>query len=237
MFKIRRFASLVLILALLTTGGVYAAWNYADAQAKTVTTGISMHMESVSISTARGTYTIAPHTNSGFSGIVTIDQKAVAGVNGATTNDYTAVVKINGYITITFTPNVGVGAEEDVVDKGIETKAFLAFKQSSTQVGYPMDAEGNYDENGTPTQILTIDTTGWIINPVGTADAECWVANGDGSFSYVITADMIAEQVTLGETFILDTLSEYNAFSNILEGGSYTIGCVVQDPTASGTQQ
>ncbi len=243
MFKIRRFATLVLVLALLTTGGVYAAWNYAGTNAGyAISNPATFGLENVEYSTSRGTYTVSSNGLKAFA----IDQTLVDKNNPAN-NNYTAKLVVNPdiKITITFTPNYG--ASEEVWNHGILSEFFLTFAKNSTQSLYTMDDEGNYTtENPTySVPAITVDDTHMTINPHTDSPEDgkyYWTKNlnSDGdvtNFTFVIDATMLESLVALnnsatpgGTGFVLDCIEEYTAFAACLSNG-YSVAFVVQDPT------
>lgn len=121
--------------------------------------------------------------------------------------DHTAVLKITGQITVTFTP--GMNAPETVKEHGIATT--VAFGTSIEQETW------KYGE----TQIFTVDTTEKDVD---------WTAQADGTFTYVITAEEVAEIIQLGD-ITLDTQAKYNAFNTELAKGK--IGITVSDGITS----
>ncbi len=121
--------------------------------------------------------------------------------------DYTAKLVISGSVTVTFTPNDGAPA--DVIDNAIPAEAIL----------YTKNAE---DNQYLGSNIYTVND--------GSIDLS-WTKGADGVFTATITAAQIDTLLDLGNTFVLDTLSEYNAFHALEEG--VTITLAVQQKTAS----
>ncbi len=231
--KVKRFAPLAMALAVLTTGGVFAAWSYAGTNAGSgVSPKLQFGMENVSISTSRGVYSV---TTSGEK-IFSIDQKKVDSENPAN-NDYTAVLKVadNAKIVIRFTPNKGV--DGDIVENGLESKFFFTFKKGATPTKYKMDAQGNYDANGTEYDVVTLDSAQTTIYPKTdspVAGNAYWTKASDNvSFVYELDKAAIEARVALSQDFVLDTIDEYYAFGDCLD--TYTCAVVVQDPTATDT--
>ncbi len=245
--KIKRFTSLIVVLAILTMGGVFAAWNFAGSNAGSGVSGeLQFGMENVQYSTSRGTYSVTTNGQK----IFTIDQTNIDTGN-PNNNDYTAKLVINptATITIKFTPSKGVSG--DIATHGLLSEFFFSFKQGVTQTPYTMDANGNYTTEANPAYsvpIITLDSTKVQIHPKldngeqEEADKLYWTDAGDGvSFSYTLDAMAIAKYVALnneatkdGAGFVLDTIEEYYAFGTCLDGG-YTCALVVNDPTDTTT--
>ncbi len=240
--KIKRFAPLILVLAILTTGGVFAAWNFAGSNAGSGISGeLQFGMENVQYSTSRGTYSVTTNGQK----IFTIDQTLVDKVNPEN-NDYTAKLVVNpsAQITIKFTPNKGANA--DIIEHGLLSEFFFSFKQGVTQAPYTMDGNGNYtSENPTySVPVIALENTKVQIHPITDnpdASKNYWVKSSgtDSSFVYTLDAKEIAKYVALnnketpdGKGFVLDTIEEYYAFGTCLDSG-YTCAVVVQDPSDS----
>ncbi len=239
--KIKRFATLIIALALLTTGGVFATWSYAGSDAGyAISKDMNFAMENSSVSMSNGTYYV---TVSEGSSVFTIDQKG----QDASNPDYTAELKVNPNATITvkFVPNVG--ANTDVKERGILSEVFFDFAKGSERQTYNMDNNGNYTtvENAPyKVEIISLKKDKITINPISDAPVEgqnYWTKTADG-FTFTLDADDIKEYVSLnnadtkdGAGFYLDTMDEYLAFSGCL-GKGYTVALVVQDPrrTAAG---
>ena len=118
-----------------------------------------------------------------------------------------------GNIVITFTPNSV--APEDVKENAVPTT--YAFSLANPNWQY----EG-YD-------IVTLNHTG--------KHDVVWTDNGDGTFSFTISAAVFAQHVTL-TPFTLDTKSDYDAYNVILGTGSIVItvsdGVTASEPPAEG---
>lgn len=109
--KLKKILSLILCAALLTTGGVYATWNYATNNADSYKANIMKPaMAKAEISASVGTLTVNTETLK-----VTIDDLG---------GDKVADLVIEGEVVITFTPNSG--ASPDIQDNGIEIKYSIA---------------------------------------------------------------------------------------------------------------
>ena len=99
---------------IITIGGVYAAWNYAQGSVPNVPKaldGQTKITDKVVDSAAKGNITVDPANLS-----ITIDDS---------NNDHVAELAVAGYITVTFTPNRG--ADQAVVTNGIPLKYALSY--------------------------------------------------------------------------------------------------------------
>lgn len=105
----KRFLSLLCVAALLISiGGVYATWSYAQSSAGEVTRNYDLSLTSETVATKKGEISIS---SSGFT--LEMDQKA--------SGDYTAVLKLTGELKVSFTPSAG--ADPDVLKDGIVLQA------------------------------------------------------------------------------------------------------------------
>ncbi len=244
--KFKRFTALIVLLALLTTGGVFAAWNFAGSDAGSgISSELQFGMENVQYSTPRGMYTVTTNGQK----IFTIDQTKIDTAN-AENNDYTAklVIADNAQIIIKFTPNLGVS--DAIAENGLLSEFFFSFKQGTTRANYTMDENGNYTTDPDPAYsvpIIVLDSTKMQINPITATPEEgklYWTKSADGkSFTLTLGKADIEKYVKLnnaatpnGAGFVLDTIEEYYAFGSCLDQG-YTCAVVVQDPTPSQTTQ
>lgn len=110
---------------------------------------------------------------------------------------HTTSLVIEGDLVIRFTPNTY--APDEVKTKGVAST--FAFSLSN--------AAWNYDN----TPIMTVDTAKHDIT---------WVPANDGTFTYTISAQNLANYVTLTE-FTLDTKVDYDAYDRVLTNGQLVI--------------
>ena len=110
---------------------------------------------------------------------------------------HTTSLVIEGDLVIRFTPNTYAPAE--VKTNGVAST--FAFSLSN--------AAWNYDN----TPITTVDTAKHDIT---------WVPANDGTFTYTISAQNLANYVTLTE-FTLDTKADYDAYDRVLTNGQLVV--------------
>ena len=104
---------------------------------------------------------------------------------------------IAGDLTITFTPNTY--APDDVKNNGVASTFAFSLSNSAW----------NYDNQS----IMTVDTNKHNIS---------WVKGNDGIFTYTISAEALADYLTLTE-FSLDTKADYDAYDKVLTNGQVVI--------------
>ena len=143
----RKLTAIIAMMLVVTIGGVYAAWNYAQGAVSKVDAyldGVTKITEKV-VTTAKGNISVNSENLS-----ITIDDA---------NNDHVAELKVEGYITVTFTPNEG--ADEVVDQNGIKMK----YQLSNTGLLYNEDAIFAYssDEvvmnNGNAAKSVTIQAS------------------------------------------------------------------------------
>lgn len=100
----KRLSILILAAMLLTVGGVYATWNYAQGNAALVTSYQQPMMTDKVVDTAKGT--------------ISVNKDAVKIYIDDADNNHVAEATFEGELVVTFTP--AKGADETVIQSGIE---------------------------------------------------------------------------------------------------------------------
>ncbi len=143
----RKLTAIIALMLVVTIGGVYAAWNYAQGAVSKIDAyldGVTKITEKV-VTTAKGNISVNSENLS-----ITIDDA---------NNDHVAELKVEGYITVTFTPNEG--ADEVVDQNGIKMK----YQLSNTGLIYNEDAIFAYSSaevvmnNGNAAKSVTIQAS------------------------------------------------------------------------------
>ena len=197
----KKLSILMAIMLVLTIGGVYATWSYAgtndiaDAFAEAKVT-----IEDVELIGANGTYKVESNL------VLSIDQA---------NDDHEAELEFssnNGnpiYLKVTFTPSAN--APQAIKDNAVPTELYFG---TTTIMQYKMDAQGNYSETGTPTDIFAFtNPSDGIFSPNVT-----WTPESDGSFTYTIEEATLKTMISLAQTFVLDIKTEHDAFREALTG-------------------
>lgn len=197
----KKLSALMALLLCVTIGGVYATWTYAgtndiaDAFAEAKVT-----IADAELSGANGTYKIESNL------VLTVDQKA--------SNDHTAELKFAAndgqdiYLTVTFTP--AENAPVDIKENGVPSELYFGV---TTDMKYKMDAEGNYNENGTEKDIFKFANAS---DGVFSKNIE-WTEQ-DGAFTYTLDEAALRNQIQLNDTFVLDIKAEHDAFREAMNG-------------------
>lgn len=112
----KKLSAIIAMATIMTVGGVYATFNYAQNPTQAATGEISPIISGAVTESSKGEIKI----NSTFA--VTIDD---LGVIGGGTNSYYTGMKTEGTFKVNFTPNAG--ADADVRDNGIKLNMKLSF--------------------------------------------------------------------------------------------------------------
>ena len=149
----RKLSTLIAIALIVTIGGVYAAWNYAQGTTASVEITREVQMAQVVTSGNKGTITATP------SGVVFIVDDA---------GNYQAELDASGEFAISFAP--ATGADADTINKGIVMKATITLKTtagvSDSALLYegvaPLTVNSNNEitfNNGNPTKSATLEAS------------------------------------------------------------------------------
>lgn len=112
----KKLSTIIAMATIMTVGGVYATFNYAQNPAQAATGEISPIISGAVTESSKGKIEI----NSTFK--VTIDD---LGVIAGGANSYYTGMKTEGTFKVSFTPNAG--ADADVRDNGIKLNMKLSF--------------------------------------------------------------------------------------------------------------
>lgn len=197
----KKLSALIALMLCITIGGVYATWSYAG------TNDIADVLNESKI-------TIADVELTGANGVYTIESNLVLLVDQAN-EQHEAKLVFNSndsnpiYLKITFKP--AVNAPQDVKNNAVPSELYFG---TTTPMQYKMDQDGNYNENGTATDILKFKN---VSNDALDVNID-WVKQGDGTFTYELDKSDLEEQIQLNKTFVLDLKSEHDAFREALNG-------------------
>ena len=186
----KKLSVLVALLLCVTIGGVYATWTYTQTtDVADEAVNMAMNLTSVAYSDGYGVYEI---DQSGLT--LTIDPKA-----GTT---HTTSLIVSGQLVVTFKP--ATYAPGEVKEKAVPTEYTISLSNSS----WTYD-DDETDEEG-PKAILTLKHT-------DAHDVE-WVKQDNGTFTFILNADELAEHLSLTE-FDLDTKAKYDSYNKALANG------------------
>lgn len=197
----KKLSVLIALMLCITIGGVYATWTYSLT-------------DDIADSFAEAKVTVADAEFIGSNGVYKIESNLVLTVDQAN-DDHEAELVFSAndgkaiFLTVTFTP--ATNAPQSVKENGVKSELYFG---TTTEMKYKMDSNGNYDENGTATDILTFQN---VANGVFEENVT-WTKQADGSFTYTLDETALKQQIQLARTFVLDLKSEHDAFRTALNG-------------------
>ncbi len=197
----KKLSILIALLLCVTIGGVYATWSYALT-------------DDIADAFAEAKVTIADAEFVGSNGTYKIESNLALTVDQANdAHEAELVFSANDsqpiHLTVTFTP--ATNAPQKVKEEAVPSELYFG---TTTTMQYKMDAEGNYDENGTAKDIFVLKDTS-----DGDLDVNVtWTKQADGTFTYTLDEAALKEQIKLSQTFKLDLKSEHDAFREAMKG-------------------
>ena len=197
----KKFTALVALLLVLTIGGVYATWSYAGT-------------EDIADAYAEAKVTITDAELTGANGTFKVESNLVLEVDQANDDHEAELVfsSNNGeavFLKVTFTP--ASNAPQDIKDNALPAEMYFT---TTTAMEYKMDAQGNYDANGTAKPILAFtNPSDGVFSP-----NVSWTQQSDGTFTYTLDQAALEGMISLSQTFVLDLKSEHDAFRTALNG-------------------
>lgn len=197
----KKLSLLILLMLCITISGVYAAWTYAGTNdIADVYTEAKVTIADVELQGANGTYHISSNL------VLTVDQ---ANENHEAKLVFASNNTEEIFLKVTFTP--AANAPKTIKENAVPTEIYYTV---TTPMQYKMDADGNYLESGTPTDIFTFSnpSDGHLNNTI------TWTEEGDGTFSYTMDKTALEAAISLSQTFVLDTKAEHDAFGAALAG-------------------
>ena len=199
----RKLSLLIAFALMVTIGGVYAAWNYAQGATASVEITREINMAQVNTNSNKGSISASP-TDVAF-----IVDDASTLPDGAGAQKYTAKLVGTGSFAITFTPSIG--ADATVATSGIVMQATISIK-TTTQDG------AKYNDGGVQKTPITVKSNNKI-----------QLNGGAATTSATLTVAQILECVELCDV-VLDTKAKNEAFHNALI--DYTIVITISEVTA-----
>lgn len=198
----RKLSTLIAIALIVTIGGVYAAWNYAQGTTASVEITREVQMAQVITSGNKGTITASPD------GVVFIVDDG---------GEYQAELNASGEFAITFAHNPG--ADQTTITSGIVMQAVITLKTTAGVTGSAL----LYHDPHTGEDVAPLT--------VNTENNKITLNNGAPTRGTVLEASKIAECLTLAEVK-LDTKAENDAFHDVLKNYTIviTISEVVANP-------
>lgn len=197
----KKISILIAIMLCVTIGGVYATWTYAGT-------------DDIADAYAEAKVTITDAELTGANGVYKIESNLVLTVDQAN-NEHEAKLVFSStdssaiYLKVTFTP--ANNAPKTIKENAVPSELYFT---TSTDMKYTIDADGNYDESGTPVSIFEFSNpSDGIFSPNVT-----WTPESNGTFTYTLDEAALTSMITLTQTFVLDIKAEHDAFRAALTG-------------------
>ena len=186
MKSIKRISVLIVLALIVTIGGVYATWNYAQGDTASTFEGL----DSVTVITDKVVDAAA--------GSIAIDVSNLLIKIDDANNDHIAELYKEGYIEITFTPNNG--ADASVVANGIP----LQYQISCTGTDFVYNGEHIFTYTSDPVVINDGEAVLSIQIPASELDI-----NLNGEIKLPTAADYDAFKLALASGSLIVTVGEY----------------------------
>ena len=138
----KRLGLIIAMALVLTVGGVYATFNYAQDNVDPVNATLTKAIAGTNTETAKGTIAIDA---SGFT--IRVDDKGVL-ENGEGTGTLVTGYRNQGTVKVTFTP--AKGADATVTDEGVTLKLTISFSNNRYNGKDIFQTTGEYPATGVP---------------------------------------------------------------------------------------
>ncbi len=193
-----KIALVAALATVVTVGGVYATWSFAEKEVQNASTTVNVAMTGTTAATEKGMLSVTVMGAGGFT-------LAVDDVD----NNHMPDIKKEGVVTVTFTP--AGDASDAVKNYGINVQFTISY---APYTGGPATLEEwVYDK----TQIFTIET-----EPVHLAKEDA--VNNSGVFTWTIDADDVAVDLTeVMQKVKIDTLDKYKEMNEELAKGHFVL--------------
>lgn len=187
--KTRKLLLVIVLALIITVGGVYATWNYAEKDVGSIDSTVGFKLSSAVNNTEKGTLALKSNTLK-----IEIDQADA---------QYNSKLVVTGAIEITFTPNAATA--EEVIDA-------MQLVWSVRLVNSGVDASTFTYDDGTGSKPLfsTFDSATQTV-------VASKVENGDGTYTFTLDAAAFsAANVFVMNSFKLESMAKYGEFETLL---------------------
>ena len=191
------------LATLVTVGGVYATWTFAESNASSANTTVNVAMTGVNATTEKGTLSVMVMGTNGFT-------LAVDDADGNHKPD----IKKTGVVTVTFTPSSS--ASTAIQSSGIDVQCVISYAPYN---GGPATLDAwTYDNS----QIFDIENDS--TDPILLSKSAATYDSTTNTFKWVIEADDIGIDLTSDlQAKDIDTLDKYNALNAELAKGHFVL--------------
>lgn len=197
----KKLTVLLALMLVVTIGGVYATWSYAGTN-------------DIADSFAEAKVTITDAVLTGANGTYTIESNLILSIDQKNDNHETELIYSSNdgqpiFLKVTFTP--ASNAPQEIKNAAVPSELYFG---TTTTMTYSINADGDYDSNGTATEIFKFKNK---------SDGQFsknfeWHPEADGTFTYTMDEAALKEEIQLSQTFVLDTKGEHDKFREALSG-------------------
>ncbi|MBQ8291546.1 MAG: hypothetical protein IJX88_03445 [Clostridia bacterium] len=213
----KKLGVLAALATVVTVGGVYATWSFAELDAPSANTTVNVAMTGTTGTSEKGTLSVAVMGEGGFT----------LAVDDADNNHY-ADLKKNGVITVTFTPSANASA--DVKQHGIDLNAVISY---AAYAGGPASIDQWKFNDGNGEKII-FEITNDAANPIQLSKGQAVKDDSDNDGIYTFTWKIQPENVgivlagttttdTKDDDFYIDTKAKYDEMNATLAKGHFVI--------------
>ena len=196
-----KLSLLALLSTVVTVGGVYATWSFAEKEVSNANTTVNVAMTGLTASTTKGTLSVKVMGEGGFT--LAVDDPD---------NNHMPDIMKTGVVVVTFTPSVS--ASEEIKTNGIDVNCVISY---APYKGGPATLE-DWKYAGTQMFQITNDASAPIF-----LDNEQAVKE-DGVFTWTIAAaDVGIDLTTAFKGTLIDTLDKYDAANAELAKGHFIL--------------
>ena len=202
----KKLSTLIALALIVTIGGVYAAWSYAQGTTASSEITREINMAQVNTDSNKGTISVTPNN---FAFLVD-DIDAV---------DYVAALTATGELAITFTP--ATGADATLATNGISMVATITVAKTAAATTYT-----GIDSAGDPQTVVPL-----AANTTGNANVITITGNGVDGTTKITAAQILGALVfNEGKAIKLPTKADNDNYHNALK--DYTIKITISEVVA-----
>lgn len=251
MGKITRKISLLIALCMIVTvGGVYAQWTYADSQdiVNEANGTIIVDMQSaVNQSASKGSFEVLLNTvKIEIQDNYSVDSSSSSSYVGTDAGDFIPELHITGQIVILYTFYNEENASSDAIGMThtLSTTADMIYNGNNVfnidhndstiySVSKVVDDEGT-DQIDKPYGFTTLNKT-WNLGAGTTNDGRALTNSDIGKYIFVVNAESLKHHLSLNSAIKLSTLNEYHEFAAIIENANLLF--TIKDSTITTTSE
>ena len=195
------------LATVVTVGGVYATWSFAENTANSASTTVNVAMTGITAATEKGTLSVMVMGANGF--VLAVDD---------VDNNHKPDIKKEGVVTVTFTP--AASASQDIKTSGIDVQFTVSY---AAYAGGPATLQ-EWTYNSTQIFQFNNETSNTATESVHLSKESATKDDSTGVFTWTIQADQVAIFLTEAmEEVLIDTKDKYDDMNEILADGHFVL--------------